>query len=468
MDICLARKDLFRQPAVLGLACDYRVLLACCTVHPYRKASGVTYFDPLAATLIGFEHNVAVAGLKVLDGLGRVVFDEHTLEVFPADFFEVNNIRGQSWFAKHAKENTKNVRSAHVRESMERLRAEASELVPSLAVRLNLISSLPPRGGKVMVSDAAIALALVCNEHISAAGIGVLNVSMLAEMTAQTSAAAAQGVANVAKRGIVDVDWSTGEYRVVGWLSMPGKLDYKNQQLDAIGAALEIQSRRLKNAVKRDLERLLNTKFTELAKAFSLQSSTSCVLDFTLLHSSSLHSTQPAPASPSPSPKTKSDKGEDGDGVVFNEEEKTKAKARLQNAGWSDGDVVAILKTVLKAAKNKEAADRAVAAIAGSEPRKIRSTGAFWQSVVEKANAGTLQEPAANKHFNTDEEWTNYGDPRTAIMNRIQGATFNQEKRLKVALDAGKQAFTEAYRAIFNTELPDELALMLEKVEDAA
>lgn len=205
--IGLLRKDFLDRPEVLGLSCDYLVLLACCTVHPRRETYGVLCFSPLAARLVGFDPAVAVEGLKVLENLGLVIFDAETLEVLPVDFFEVNNPNGTSWFAKAVKGAEKRIRSDKVREAWLRLRgAAAGKPIPSFAVSLNLISALAPRHGKVMVSDAAIAIALVCNPLISAVGTGLLNIDGLAEMTAQTSAAAAQGVANVTRRGIVEVE----------------------------------------------------------------------------------------------------------------------------------------------------------------------------------------------------------------------------------------------------------------------
>lgn len=275
-DICLVRRDFFDRPEMIGLASDYRVLLAVCSVHPRRNSSGVLHFSSYAARLVGFEHSAAVEGLKVLAARGLVYFDETTLEVFPADFFEVNP-PGASRFSKAGEVAATRILSPTIKEAWQWCCANAGKPVPSFAVPLNLVSALAPRGGQVMRSDASIALALYLNPFLSPVGIGIVNYEALAELTAQTADAAKTGFANVVARGIADVDLATGEYRLVRWLGFPGKLRRDDQIRDAVLSTIQIESRRLKNASKRELERLLHTKFAELTTAFAKKSVTCSV-----------------------------------------------------------------------------------------------------------------------------------------------------------------------------------------------
>lgn len=61
---------------------------------------------------------------------------------------------------------------------------EVVERVPAWPVLSNQLVSLAARG--LMISDLAIAICMYCNPTLNRARVGLLNVAMLASMTAQT------------------------------------------------------------------------------------------------------------------------------------------------------------------------------------------------------------------------------------------------------------------------------------------
>lgn len=453
MDICLLRADFFDRTDTVGLAVDYLLLLATTVVHPRRAASGVLCYSPVAAKVVGFDHATAVAGLCELDRRERVIFDDKTYEVLPTDHFLVNPAGRNTNWNRAADAAATRIVSHRVREARRVLEVEGGEKVPALAVPLNLLSAMAG-GGKLMLSDAAIALAMYCNPFVSACGAGIVNFELLGVMTGQTTQAAAAGVANAERRGIIIIDAKTNEYRVRRWFDLPGKLAHENQVHEAVAAASEIVSRKLRGTVLKDIACKLGTSPDVLRATFSTKPNTCCALNSTLLNSTLPHLTQPhaTPASPKP----KIDKGEEdgGGGVVFSNEEKAKASSAMQAGGWSAEEASCALLTVLQFAKDSGAAGRAVEAIAAADANQIRKREAFWQSTVKKANAGLLPPPKASRHFDLDRA---AADPKHIVMNSITGVTLRDNNKLNAAWDQGLDVFMQAHREICGRDVPTEV-----------
>lgn len=461
MEISLLRKDFFDRPEILGLSCDYRVLLAGCTVNTSRKPSGVTFFGPATAAALGFaDFSAVMKGLKMMDEEGLIIFDEKTLEALPTDHHLVNEMGGGSFFSRHGRNGIEFIKSDRVREARKEMESvEVVERIPAWSVLSNQLVSLAARG--MMISDLAIALCMYCNPTLNRARVGLLNVAMLGSMTAQTVDAAERGIKNVEKMGLVKVDWRTGEYICQKWASVPRGMKEK----EAVKAYTSISSKILKKQFKKIIfsQEIFDSK--KLFSEISLESE-ACDLfdvDSTLVNSTSLHSTarsrsaDTAPAAVAAA----TSKGEDGGGEVsFSAGERQKAKALLATKwSWDEADVA--LTIITKNATSKEAAQLAVSVIAAADPAKIKAREAFWQSAIKKANTGELAPPRAGKHHNLQ---AGSGDPVAAVMNHISGVSFKDELAIRDALTKGVELFTVQYQAVFNKPAPDHLVELAQAV----
>ncbi len=464
MEISLLRKDFFDRPEVLGLSCDYRVLLAGCTVNTSRKPSGVTFFGPATAAALGFADFSAVTkGLKLMDEEGLIVFDEKTLEVLPTDHHLVNEMGVGSFFSRHGRKGIELIKSYRVREARREMESvEVVERVPAWSVLSNQLVSLAARG--LMVSDLAIALCLYCNPTLSRARVGLLNVAMLASMTAQTVDAAERGIKNVEKLGLVKVDWRTGEYICQKWASVPRGMKEK----EAAKAYSSISSKVLKKHFKKIIfsQEIFDSK--KLFSEISLESKTCDLVDVnsTLVNSTSLHSTarsRPADAAPAAVAASKSEEG-GGGGVLFSAEERQKAKTLLStNWSWNEAEVA--LNIITKNTVSHDAAQLAAAVIAAADPAKIKAREAFWLSTIKKANSGELAPPRAGKHHNLQ---AGSGGPVEAVMNKITGTTLKQEMALRTALTEGADAFLAMYQAEFAQPVPAHLEELVRAIHPHA
>lgn len=463
MEISLLRKDFFDRPEVLGLSCDYRVLLAGCTVNTSRKASGVTFFSPATAAALGFADFSAVTkALKIMDDEGLIIFDEKTFEVLPADHYLINEMGVGSFFSRHGRNGIELIKSDRVREARKEMEGvEVVERIPAWSVLSNQLVSLAARG--LMVSDLAIALCLYCNPTLSRARVGLLNVAMLASMTAQTVDAAERGIKNVEKLGLVKVDWRTGEYICQKWASVPRGMKEK----EAAKAYSSISSKVLKKHFKKIIfsQEIFDSK--KLFSEISLESKTCDLVDVnsTLVNSTSLHSTarsRPADAAPAAVAASKSEEG-GGGGVLFSAEERQKAKTLLStNWSWNEAEVA--LNIITKNAVSHDAAQLAAAVIAAADPAKIKAREAFWLSTIKKANSGELAPPRAGKHHNLQ---AGSGDPVEAVMSRISGVSFKDEQAIRDALTKSVELFTAKYLAVYSKSAPEHLVELAQAIHHA-
>lgn len=377
MDTCLLRADFFNRVETQALACDYMLLLAGVVVHPLRKASGVQIFSPTTAKSLGIDHSAGVSGHKELDRLGLVIFDERTLEVFPADHFEVNKSGGKNLgWNKSAAFLAGKIHSEKVKTGRAALEAAAfgCDVVKSFSVPLNLISAAVC-GSKLMTSDACVSLVLHCNEYLNSAEVGVLDIDLIASMTRQSPDAARAGIEMAVRRGVILVDWKTGEYFISKWFRSAGKLDYKNQMMNVIKSAVDISSKRLRKKVLDALSEQFKTTSEKLLEVYSIESTSYRVLDFILLHATltSPQSTPPPPPPPPALPATKSDKvkKDDEGGFVFDKVKFEKAVSKIKRSGLTDQESATALKTVLAIVTTEAAADAAIEQIAIADIQKI-------------------------------------------------------------------------------------------------
>ncbi len=452
MDNCLMRLDFFNRVETQYLACDYMLLLAICVVHPLRKASGVFYFSPAAAKSVGIDHSAGVLGYKELDRLGLVIFDEVTLEMLSVDHFEINKSGGKNLgWNKSAAFLADRINSEKVKTGRAALEAEAvgREVVKSVSVPLNLISAAVPMG-TLMTSDAVVALGLYCNEFLNGAGIGVLDVDLIAAMTRQTPAAVKAGVEMAVRRGIILVDWKTSEYFICRWFKTPGKLEYKNQIMNVIKFVTETSSKKLRKKVFGMLSEQFKTTSEKLINIYSIDSTSSSVLEFSLLKKNLalLHSTPQDTTSPHSGEKTNA-KGrwEGGRKSFVFDEVKTKAALRaiVENRAWSAGRAAQALEAVLKNVTTEEAAWQAVEDIKTCQVHRLRKEPIhFWVSAARKAEADVGEDP----HFGVDYA---VESSRGACYDGL--TDYQTDVLIQLEIDGNREAFALKYKEFTGQDL---------------
>ena len=272
--IVLLRLDFYTRPEMVGLIPNQKHVLTILHVHPWARADGILCFSKAAhrASGSGLDYDAVLAALPELEELGFIVFDKGTLEVWPVDFFEINQAPGQGKNMQFAAGQAVAFRTCVSKKVIGEWRHRAdeapSEKLVSVAVPSNYLSCLSGSSSKRLMPELlTAAVALMCHPAVSAAGAGKLDLHLLASMLG-FDLPTAEGAKNLLiSKGIVYFDNRTSEYWFKKWLSIPGKLNSAGKIDGVVRASKDLESGYIRRMILNAVRRICGDSIDHLLKS---------------------------------------------------------------------------------------------------------------------------------------------------------------------------------------------------------